>query len=143
MDKLPTQLRWSEFVAALKNLKYKPLKSKRGSARQFERISDGEVVTFHEPHGGSALPPGTLSEYLRKLRVSREKFDEALVRAKGSETRTDEKFRRAVDTDGTIISNCLRCFMVVGKSKREDEVKAAEDAHPCWVLPAEGVGVSD
>lgn len=137
MDKLPTQLRWSEFVAALKDLKYRPLKSKRGSARQFERISDGEILTFHEPHGGNPLPTGTLSEYLRKLKISREKLEEALARSSSPVPAQDEeRFRRGVDAEGVITSNCMMCYAVVGQSRNEDEVRAAEDAHPCWLPPA-------
>lgn len=138
MDKLPTQLRWSEFVAALKYLKYKPLKSKRGAARNFERLSDGEVVTFHEPHGGDTLRQGTLSEYIRKLGITRKEFDEALSGAAAQTVvAEDERFRRTLESDGTIVSNCMLCFGLVKKSKSEDEVIAAEAAHPCWLLPAE------
>jgi hypothetical protein len=32
------------------------------------------VVTFHEPHGKDPLREGTLREYLRKLKLSREEF---------------------------------------------------------------------
>ncbi len=137
MDKLPTQLRWSEFVAALKYLNYRPLKSKRGAARSFERLADGEIVTFHEPHGGDTLRKGTLSEYIRKLGITREEFDEALSGAAQKNEADDERFRRTVEPDGTIVSNCMLCLGVVKKSKDEEEVNAAEAAHSCWLLPTE------
>lgn len=79
MAKLPTQLPWRKFVAILKSLGYTELPSKGGSARNFhnpQRIP--ELVTFHEPHGGDTLRQGTLSEYLRKLDLSREEFFQLL-----------------------------------------------------------------
>ena len=51
------------------------MKSSRGSARAFHSPSrDPDVVTFHEPHGKDSLREGTLREYLRKLKLSREEF---------------------------------------------------------------------
>jgi hypothetical protein len=143
VDKLPTQLKWSEFVAALRYLKYKPLKSKRGAARHFERLADGEVVTFHEPHGGDTLRQGTLSSYIRNLGITREEFEVALSGgvASGKYVPDDERFRRSTDSDGTIVSNCAMCFELVKKSKIEEEVTAAEAAHPCWLVPSESPAV--
>ena len=133
MDKLPTQLRWSEFVRALKRRGLKQLKSKRGAARQFERASDGEIFTFHEPHGGGTIPPGTLSEYLRKLDLTREEFEVLLVGQSDQPAAEDERYKRSFQSDGTIVSNCLKCLDIVEKSKNEAEVIAAEAAHPCWL----------
>ena len=132
MDKLPAQLRWEEFVAVLEYLKYKQLPNKRGAARHFQG-TDGKPVTFHEPHGGSRIPQGTLSENLRKLNITREEFAAALEKKRGSANRDDEHFKRVLDTDGTIISNCLKCYEVVAKSMVADNVAAAEESHPCWL----------
>ncbi|MGB9028961.1 MAG: type II toxin-antitoxin system HicA family toxin [Acidobacteriaceae bacterium] len=137
MNKLPAQLRWSEFVGALKRRGLKQLKSKRGAARQFERASDGEIFTFHEPHGGGTIPPGTLSEYLRKLELTRVEFEGLLLAQSEPLVAEEERYRRSSEPDGTIVSNCLKCFGIVGKSKTEAEVIAAEATHPCWLLPAD------
>jgi predicted RNA binding protein YcfA (HicA-like mRNA interferase family) len=132
VTKLPTQLKWSDFVEVLKTLKCEQLRSKGGSARHFKRLRDGEILTFHQPHGSDTLRQGTLSEYLRKLGITRDQFEDALspvidAVAAGE----DELYRRAIDSDGTIISNCARCFAVILKSTIEEEVLAAEMAHVC------------
>jgi HicA toxin of bacterial toxin-antitoxin, len=131
VSKLPTQLRWSEFVSALERLKLKELPSKRGSARHFQRLSDSEILTFHEPHGKGTIKQGTLSEYLRKLEITREQFEDALYPQITLMESSEERFRRSSDSDGTIISNCMRCFEVVLRSKLEEEILAAEAAHAC------------
>jgi predicted RNA binding protein YcfA (HicA-like mRNA interferase family) len=135
LSKLPTQLKWSQFVAALKQLKYRELASKGGSARHFERLSDKVILTFHQPHGNNTIPTGTLSEYLRKLGLTREELDMALRGRQGAEIAEEDRFRRSVDSDGTIISNCSKCLEVVTKSKIEDVVLAAETAHSCYPAP--------
>jgi len=59
----------------LKSLGYEEMKSGQGSARNFHHPKrDPELVTFHEPHKGGTLRPGTLSEYLRKLKIGRDEF---------------------------------------------------------------------
>lgn len=79
MGKLPTQLPWRRFVAILKSLGYQETKSKGGSARSFYNPErDPDLVTFHEPHGGDTIRQGTLSEYLRKLKLSRDDFNKHL-----------------------------------------------------------------
>ena len=133
MSKLPTQLKWSQFVRALTNLKYQQLKSKSGSARHFQRTADGEILTFHEPHGGATLKQGTLTEYLRHMKVNREEFKGALSGAiEVAAMEEERRYRRTVRADGPIISNCTRCFNVVGESTIEEEVIAAELSHPCY-----------
>lgn len=133
MGKLPTQLRWSEFVAALTSplLGFKQLPSKGGSARHFQRLSDGEILTFHEPHGGDTLRQGTLREYLRHLKLTREQFEDCLSRPSINLAEEEEAYRRSLDNDGTIVSNCMNCFAIVAKSKIEDEIIAAEASHTC------------
>ena len=75
MAKLPTQLAWRKFVAVLKALGYQEMKSGQGSARNFHNPNrDPQLVTFHEPHKGDNLRQGTLSEYLRKLKIGRDEF---------------------------------------------------------------------
>lgn len=73
--KLPAQLKWRDFLCVLKQLGYQQMKSKQGSARSFHNPNrQPDVVTFHEPHGGDTLRPGTLREYLRKLRLNKDEF---------------------------------------------------------------------
>lgn len=75
MPGLPAQLPWRRFVCVLKSLGYQELSSKAGAARSFHNPNgQPPVVTFHEPHKGDTLRLGTLSEYLRKLQLSREEF---------------------------------------------------------------------
>ena len=136
MNKLATQLRWSQFVNVLKHLHYKQLDSKGGAARHFER-PDGQICTFHEPHGGGTLPQGTLREYLRKLKLSREDFEVALLGQSENSAVENEQYRRCFDSDGTIISNCLKCLELVGRFSSDEEASAAESSHPCWLLPAD------
>ncbi len=77
--KLPPQLAWRRFLCVLSKLGYKPAKSRRGSARAlYSETRDPAIVTFHEPHGKDSLREGTLREYLRKLRLSKEQFLEIL-----------------------------------------------------------------
>lgn len=121
-------------MASLKRLGFKELPSRGGSARHFERESDQEILTFHEPHGGQTLKQGTLTEYLRKLRITREKFEDALrptITLQAEAVPLEDRFRRAMESDGTIISNCSSCFEVIHKSKIEDEIIMAEASHIC------------
>jgi predicted RNA binding protein YcfA (HicA-like mRNA interferase family) len=79
MSKLPTQLPWRKFVRVLQSLGYAEMKSKRGAARSFFCSSrDPQVVTFHEPHGGDNIKQGTLTEYIRKLKLERDDFLKSL-----------------------------------------------------------------
>jgi predicted RNA binding protein YcfA (HicA-like mRNA interferase family) len=76
---LPSQLRWSDFVKVVQSLGYVPCKPKAGSARNFENFELAPpVVTFHEPHGSKTIPKGTLSSYIRKLGITKERFLELL-----------------------------------------------------------------
>jgi predicted RNA binding protein YcfA (HicA-like mRNA interferase family) len=137
VNKLPTQLKWPQFVRALTSLGFRQLPSKGGSARHFQRFSDKTIHTVHEPHGGDTLRLGTLTEYLRHMDISREKFLQALDGTVSIAEQTQEdRFRRTQDVDGTIISNCNQCLNLVIKSKIEDEVIAAERRHPCY-MPAD------
>jgi predicted RNA binding protein YcfA (HicA-like mRNA interferase family) len=132
LSKLPTQLKWRQFVAVLKVLGYEQLRSKGGSARHFQRGTE-DPVTFHEPHGSDTLRQGTLTEYLRKLGVTRDQF-EAVLSGFGNpigDQMDEERYRRTARPDGVIVSNCLLCFSVVAQSSSEDEVSAAEAAHSC------------
>ena len=78
MTKLPTQLKWSRFVCALKGLGYRELSSGSGSARTFYSETKDHVVTFHQPHGNDTLRQGTLASYIRKLEIDRSLFLEKL-----------------------------------------------------------------
>lgn len=129
MRKIPTQLRWPEFVALLKSQGFIELPSKRGSARHFQRLRDGEIFTFHEPHGGDSIRQGTLAEYLRKAEIDPEELWR--VPEEASRQSDEEPYRRSVEADGTNVSNCTSCFAVVMKSKNEEDGLAAEAAHTC------------
>jgi hypothetical protein len=75
-----------------------------------------------------------LTEYLRKLQISREQFVAALEGGdleSSDDGDSDENFRRSIKSDGTIVSNCMRCFQVVADSSLEEEVETAESAHVC------------
>jgi predicted RNA binding protein YcfA (HicA-like mRNA interferase family) len=75
MTKLPAQLAWRDFLKVVEKLGYKPLPNGRGSARSFHNPNaDPPIVTFHEPHGKDPIRDGTLREYLRKLKISRDDF---------------------------------------------------------------------
>jgi len=75
MNKLPTQLRWRDFVQVVQSLGYMEMKSKRGSARSFHNPSrNPQIVTFHQPHGGDTIRQGTLTEYIKKLGLDRDEF---------------------------------------------------------------------
>jgi hypothetical protein len=140
LSKLPTQLRWTDFVAAIKSLGYRKLPSPPGSARHFQR-GDEDPLTFHEPHGKSHLKQGTLREYLRKLGIDRDGFMVALAgSAKDGEAIGDEeRFRRTSLTNGIIVSNCLDCLQTVAKGIEKD-VTAAEAVHVCpLALAAKGI----
>jgi hypothetical protein len=56
MSAIPPQLPWRRFVCVLRDLGYQPLKSHRGSLRQFFcRTRDPILFSFHEPHSGEML----------------------------------------------------------------------------------------
>jgi predicted RNA binding protein YcfA (HicA-like mRNA interferase family) len=130
LSKLPTQLKWNLFVKALEELDYQQLKSKGGSARHFQR-GDEDPVTFHEPHGSSTIPQGTLTEYLRKLKIDRDKFEAALEGFASEKPVDDERFLRKVLPNGNHISNCMECYGVVAEVTFEEDLAAAEAAHVC------------
>ena len=134
MDKLPSQLKWAQFLTALEKLDYKLYKSHPGSARTFvSKTRKPSEVTFHEPHGTSPIRAGTLREYLRKLEVSRDELSMLLYNSSdSSRAEEDERFRRSTESSGHIVSNCTKCFDVVARSLVESEVLAAEEAHPCF-----------
>ena len=51
MSGFPTQLPWRRFACLLRDLGYRPLKSHRGSVRQFfNPTRSPNLVLFHEPH---------------------------------------------------------------------------------------------
>jgi len=53
MSAIPPQLPWRRFVCVLRDLGYRPLKSHRGSLRQFFcSTRDPNLFSFHEPHSG-------------------------------------------------------------------------------------------
>jgi len=136
--KLPTQLRWSEFVEILNLLNLKKLPNKRGSARHFQRLSDGEVFTFHEPHGNDTIKQGTLGAYLGWLGTSLDKVEDLLGSQTLDEESNEQLYRLTIEKDGTIISNCTRCLEVVLKSKSEEEISDAEAMHACGGSPLLG-----
>ena len=69
--------------------------------------------------------------------ITREEFMEALAGASNAVRKEEDRFRRTLDSDGTIISNCNQCLEVVGKSRIENEVNVAEQMHPCYVTVGE------
>ena len=81
MSAIPSQLPWRRFVCVLRDLGYRPLKSHRGSLRQFFCPKrNPNLVSFHEPHPGDTLHKGALSDCLRKLRLSPDEFAQLLER---------------------------------------------------------------
>jgi hypothetical protein len=61
MSGFPMQLAWRRFVGLLRDLGYRPLKSHRGSVRQFfNPTRSPNVGSFHEPHSGDTLRKATL-----------------------------------------------------------------------------------
>lgn len=138
MDKLPTQLRWAQFVRVLEELGYKKSKNVAGVGRTFtSNTRTPKVVSFHEPHGSSPIPHGTLSEYLRKLQISRDKFFSLFEGSQQQSAETDEdRFKRYTDGSGLITSVCAKCFCNVIQSVHAHEVDAAEAAHPCFLSEA-------
>ena len=81
MAAMPTQVPWSRFICVLRELGYRPLKSHRGSLRQFFcPTRSPNLVSFHESHSGETLHKGTLSDCLRKLRLSADEFAQLLER---------------------------------------------------------------
>lgn len=72
MSGFPTQLPWRRFVQLLRNLGYRPLKSHRGSVRQFiNPTRNPNLVPFHEPHSGDTLHKATLYDSLRSFSSGR------------------------------------------------------------------------
>jgi hypothetical protein len=81
MSAIPTELPWRRFVCVLRDLGYRPLKSHRGSLRQFfSPARSPNLVSFHEPHTGDTLHKATLYDCLRKLRISPDEFVQLLGR---------------------------------------------------------------
>jgi len=81
MSAIPSQLPWRRFVGLLRDLGYRPLKSHRGSLRQFFcPTRSPNLVSFHEPHSGDPLHKKTLNECLRKLRLGPDEFAQLLGR---------------------------------------------------------------
>jgi hypothetical protein len=130
LSKLPTQLKWSIFVAALKALKYKQLPSKGGSARHFQRGNE-DPVTFHQPHGNDTLKQGTLAMYMRFLDTDIDKFLAAVDGERKNEETLDERFRRTLLGNGSIISHCCECCNPVITSFDSGEIEMAELSHVC------------
>lgn len=81
MSGFPMQLAWRRFVGLLRDLAYRPLKSHRGSVRQFfNPTRSPNPVSFHEPHSGDTLHKATLYDSLRKLHLSPDEFVQLLWR---------------------------------------------------------------
>jgi hypothetical protein len=134
VDKLPTQLKWAQFVRVLEKLGYKKSKNVAGVGRTFtSTIRTPNVVSFHEPHGSNPLPNGTLSEYLRKLQIGRNEFFSLLEDLRPETSAIEEdRFKRYTDGKGLITSVCSKCFGTVIQSVHDHEVDAAEASHPCF-----------
>jgi hypothetical protein len=122
-------------VAALKARRYKQLPSKDGSARHFRRDNE-DPVTFHEPHGSSTIPQGTLGSYLRKLDLSVDDFLSAVNESSPAEESLEERFRRTLLGDGQTISHCCTCWQPVITALSLDEVSEAETNHICSAAQA-------
>ena len=81
MSEIPPQLPWRRFVSVLRDLGYRPLKSRRGSLRQFFCATrTPNLVSFHEPHAGESLHKLALSGCLRRLQLSPEEFAQLIGR---------------------------------------------------------------
>lgn len=81
MSDIPPQLPWRRFVSVLRDLGYRPLKSRRGSLRQFFcPTRNPNLVSFHEPHSGESLHKAALSGCLRRLQLSPEEFAQLIGR---------------------------------------------------------------
>ena len=81
MSAIPPQLPWRRFVCLLRDLGYRPLKSRRGSVRQFFcPTRSPNLVSFHEPHPGDTLHKPALCDSLRKLKLSTDEFVHLLGR---------------------------------------------------------------
>ena len=81
MSGFPTQLLWRRFAWLLRDLGYCPLKSYRGSVRQFFNPTlSPNLVSFHEPQPGDTLHKATLNDSLRKLQRSPDEFVQLLWR---------------------------------------------------------------
>ena len=79
---LPKQLRWSDFVRAVRAAGYDGPKNRgNGSIRHFVHPTRlPRLVTFHEPHPSSFIPPGSLRAYVDKLKLTNEEFLALLAR---------------------------------------------------------------
>lgn len=73
---LPKQLGWSDFVRAIRRAGYEgPLSRGNGSIRHFTRKDRMPfVVTVHEPHPQSTIPPGSLRAYVEKFKLTNDEF---------------------------------------------------------------------
>lgn len=81
MSAIPPQLPWRRFVCVLRDLGYRPLKSHRGSLRQFLcPTRDPNLFSFHEPHSGEMLHKRALPDCLRRLQLSQDDFTQLLGR---------------------------------------------------------------
>ena len=75
------ELPWRRFVCLLRDLGYRPLKSHRGSVRQFfSPTRSPNLVSFREPHPGDTLHKTNLYDSLRKLQRSLDEFVQPLGR---------------------------------------------------------------
>jgi hypothetical protein len=119
----------------LEKLGYVKSKNVAGVGRTFtSKTRTPKIVSFHEPHGSNPVPNGTLSEYLRKLQISREEFFRLFEGSQQERPETDEDhFKRYTDESGLITSVCAKCFCKVIQSVHAHEVDAAESAHPCFL----------
>jgi hypothetical protein len=81
MSGFPTQLPWRRFLGLLRDLGYRPLKSYRGSVRQFSKPRRSpNAVSFRESHSGDTLNKAILYDSLRKLQLSPDEFVQLLGR---------------------------------------------------------------
>ncbi len=81
MSAIPTQPPWRRFVWVLRDLGYRPLKSRGRSLRQFFCPSrNPNVVSFREPHPGDTLHKATLYDSIHKLQLSPDDFVQLLRR---------------------------------------------------------------
>jgi hypothetical protein len=80
MVQLPAHLTWKQLLQVLNKLEYEPSKHvKRGASRDFINPKrDPCVVTFHEPHGNDSIPRGTMGLYIKKLKLTKERFVQLL-----------------------------------------------------------------
>ena len=64
---------WDEFVRVMEGLGYSHSKPGQSGGSAVPFVRDGEVRSFHKPHGGAVLRPKVMA---KRLGISAERFME-------------------------------------------------------------------